>query len=735
MRSALVAAVGLGLLATSCRAPDSGSDRAPFPPGTPIVLVSIDTLRSDHLPAYGYRGVATPAIDALRADGVLYERAWSHTPLTLPSHTSLFTGLLPGDHGVRDNVGYQLDRARVEAGEIPDLPLALKRRGYATGAGVSAFVLQGKSGLATGFDLYDDAIELRTGAGLGGLQRPGGETLQKVVPWLRAHAAGPLFLFLHLYEPHTPYEPPERFRGAASPYDGEIAAADAVVGDLVAELRALDLYDRALVVLLSDHGEGLGEHGEEEHGLLLHREALQVPLLLKLPGRRHAGRSVAEPVGLVDVAPTIYALAGLEPSPAFAGRSLLAALDAPPDAPVAAPRAIYSETFYPRLHFGWSELASLIDDRFHLIDGPAPELYDLGVDPGERTNRLDAERRDFARLRALAAGFRRELVPPAAIDEATREAMAGLGYLGSTVAGANGPLPDPKSQLPTLAKLKAGFGEMHEKRWADAERTFAGLVAANPQMVDAWEFLGRARTQLGRLEEALAAYQEALRRSGGAPHVAQNVASILFDLERFDDAAEHAKLTLATAPSFAHGLMARIALRQGELDDAEREAKAAMEGATDRILPRLALAEVVQARGRHEEALALLAETRALYAARSAPEPELLQGLNLLEGRALADLGRPAEAERAFREEIRLFPADPKAYANLALLLALTGRAPEAAETMRAMTAASPTPAAYAEAVKTYRALGDATGAATVLRFARKKFPGSELLRALEAVS
>ena len=291
------------------------------PAGTPIVLISIDTLRSDHLPAYGYASVATPAIDALRRDGILFERAYAHTPLTLPSHASLLTGLLPGEHGVRDNVGYTLDQKRVESGEIPHLPRLLAARGYVSGAAVSAFVLQAKAGLAAGFDLYEDSIEMRTGTGLGGLQRAGTETLRTALPWLREKAGKPIFFLFHIYEPHTPYDPPAPFRDRyASRYDGEIAAADAVVGELVAELERLGLYERAIVVLLSDHGEGLGDHGEEEHGLLLYREAIQVPLLLKLPGSRFAGRAVAAPVGLIDVAPTLAALVGIEAPAAWPGR-------------------------------------------------------------------------------------------------------------------------------------------------------------------------------------------------------------------------------------------------------------------------------------------------------------------------------------------------------------------------------------------------------------------------------
>jgi len=327
---------------------EPGTESAGTFPGAPIVVISIDTLRSDHLPAYGYKGVETPALDALRKDAVLFERVYSHTPLTLPSHVSLLTGVLPSRHGVRDNIGYAF-----EAEKYPFLPRLLGRAGYATGAAVSAYVLRGETGLAKGFDVYDDGISLRPTEALGNSQRSGRESSRAALDWLGTVQGDspekPFFLFLHLYEPHTPYAPPEPFaaRYSAVPYDGEIATADAIVGDFLGELKKRGLYDRAIIALLSDHGEGLGDHGEQEHGILLYREALQVPLFLKLPGAKLGGATVAAPAQIVDLAPTLLALAG-QPVPQgpqrMDGGSLLAL--GRKGAPA---RPIYAETWYPRL--------------------------------------------------------------------------------------------------------------------------------------------------------------------------------------------------------------------------------------------------------------------------------------------------------------------------------------------------------------------------------------------------
>jgi arylsulfatase A-like enzyme/Flp pilus assembly protein TadD len=714
----------LVLLTACARGGDGGLD---VPKGTPVVLISIDTLRADHLPAYGYRGVETPALDVLRKDGVLFEKAYTPTPLTFPAHSSLLTGVLPAVHGVRDNVGYRLDRAKIESGELPFLPWLLKQKGYATGGAVSAYVLQGKGGLDTGFDLYEDKVEFRTNTGLGGLQRPGSETLARARGWLESAQDRPFFFFLHLYEPHTPYEPVEPFASRyASKYDGEIATADRIVGDLLAELKRLGVYDKALIILLSDHGEGLGDHVEKEHGVLLYDEAIHVPLMLKLPDSQLAGSTVAKPAQLTDVAPTVLALLGFDRPPALKGMPLLDLLQ--DKAPV---RKIYSETFYPRLHFGWSELTSLADGRHHYIEGPDPELYDLAADPDERTNVLARERRLYAEMKREMSGYDRRLAPPAAVDEESRQAMMALGYIGSGAGDLEGPLPDPKSRIASLGDLKLAFEHSSRKEYAQAAEAYRRVLAVNPQMVDAWEFLGHALQNLGRTDEALEAYREGLRVSNGSPTIAVAAASLFFDLGQLDDAASHARMALSTHSSFAHGLLAQIALRRKDLAGAEREARLAMADESLRIGPMITLAEVLHARGRYEEALDLTRRAAETYDRREAKDQSLIQGLSLIRGKILADMGDAAGAEAAFQQEIRLFPTDFRAWSNLAVLYAVSGRPERVGSTLKQMVEASPTPGAYAEAVKTLRALHDPGSAASLLRFALGKYPGSSELLAL----
>jgi len=724
-RAALAAlAVPIALL-VACGTPKPEALR--LPAGTPVVLISIDTLRADHLPAWGYQGVATPAIDALAGEGVLFENAYSPTPLTLPAHSSVLTGLLPAQHGVRDNVGYRLDGEKIKAGELPHLAQQLKGLGYDTGAAVSTYVLDRKTGISTGFDFYDDKIELHTGSGgLGGLQRPGNETLAAALGWLQQIEGPSSFLFVHFYEPHTPYEPPEPFaKRYSNKYDGEIAAADALVGELIADLKAKKLYDRAVIVLFSDHGEGLGDHGEAEHGVLLNIEAIHVPLIVKLPEGQLAGQRVAKPAALIDIAPTVLTLLGGKKAAGQEGLPLLELLRE--DAPT---RRIYSETFYPRLHFGWSDLASLIDGKNHLIDGPEPELFDHVADKGEKKNILQENRRLYAELAKELEKYDRELVAPSAVDDETQKAMAALGYIGNSSA-ASGPLPDPKSQLGVLSGLQDGFRLQTKKDHAGAVLALQKVLQAAPRMADAWEALARSFSQLGRNEEAILAYKKALEAGDGAPHVAVALAGLYFQLQRFEEAEAHARLALKGHASFAHGILARILVRRGDLAGAESEAKAALEGENQRVGPLITLAEVQQAAGRPKEALASLAEAEKAYLARQQPDKELKRGLALLRGKIFADQGEAEKAEKALEEEIALFPDDPRAYSHLAVLYALTGRGPEVGPLLKKMVDSSPGATGYAEAVRALRVLGNPQEAQSLLRYALSQFPDNEELRQL----
>lgn len=714
MKRALTLVLLLAL--AGCRGGDGAGDAGPFR-NAPIILISVDTLRSDRLPAYGYTGIETPALDALRQDSILFERAYSHVPLTLPSHATILSGQLPGEHGVRDNSGYVFQAART-----PYLPKILKQAGYATGGAVSSFVLRAETGMAEGFDFYEAEIDVRATESLGNSQRSGRETAKVALDWAKTVSGKPFFLFFHIYEPHTPYTPEPAFASRyQDPYDGEVATADAVVGELLDGLRQMGVYDEAIVVLLSDHGEGLKDHGEQEHGIFLYREAIQVPLMVKLPRGERGGGTVQAPAQLLDVFPTLLRLAGLPVPEGTAGASLLT-LDAP-DAPA---RTLYAETFYPRLHLGWSETFSAIRGDSHYIEAPESELYDLAADPGEKTNILARERRTYAELRKALEPLKTPLAAPSAVDEETAAKLASLGYLGSAVDAGDGPLPDPKRKIHTLDDLGRALNHHSRQEYALAVPLFEQILRENPQMLDAWENLGQSLHKLGRHEEALAAYQEAMEVSKGVGHVALATASLLLDMGRLDEAREHAEIGLATSPAVAHNLLAQIALAGGDEAVAEKEARAALEARGSRLGPLVTLAAILQKQDKLDEALKLTDEAQKEMSA-----GQKYPALFLMRGDLLGRQGRVAEAEQAFLREIRDFPGDTSAYTRLSVLYASMGRPQEAVRVLRTMVETQNSPAAYIAAVKTLRILGDPQGAAALLRHAMAKHPESKELRAL----
>jgi len=598
-KSGAVAALAVVALWTvGCSRGGGGELRVPD--GTPIVLISVDTLRSDRLPAYGYGGVETPAIDGLRREGILFERAYTHIPLTLPAHTSLLTGLLPPDHGVRDNLGYTVDTTTA-----PLLQQTLKEAGYATGAGVSALVLQRSTGIGAGFDFFQDDIEFTTGVGIQSFQRPGAETLDTVRPWLRSVAEGPFFLFFHIFEPHSPYEPPTEYAARyPSPYDGEVAAADEVVGDLLDELRSLDVYEKALIVFLSDHGESLGDHGEDEHGLFLYRSTLQVPLMIKLPRSERAGEIVSDPVQLIDVYPTLVSALGLPYGEDLLGTSLLArSRPEPRDNP------IYAETFFPRLHFGWSDLAALIVGRHHFIEAPQPELYDLLQDPDEVNNLIGGEPALETDLRAALSAFQRPLMSPAETDPETRRQLEALGYVGraSTIDGEV--LPDPKTRIHSLAQIRHAYRLFADGDLVSAVTVYRQIVEENPRIETGWEYLALAQIGLGRPDEAIATYQQAVERIPNSGRLSLKTAMLLHHEGRLEEAFVYANMAIPYDSAAAHVLLAQIAFAKGDLEGAEVEAREALSGGDRRPGARLVLANVFNARGNPHEAIGLLSHS------------------------------------------------------------------------------------------------------------------------------
>lgn len=465
-----------------------------------IILITFDTTRADHIGCYQDQPAHTPTLDSLAACGIRFTQAVTPVPLTLPAHASLLTGLNPTRHGIRDNGAYHLDPS------IPVLAEQLKTSGYQTGAFVSAFVLARQFGLNRGFDAYDDAL-------VG--ERSGLRTNQAALRWVeRLDGERPYFLWMHYYEPHAPYQPPARFRAlpGLSPYAQEVAAADAAAGELLAALRARGRLKHAAVVCVGDHGEGLGDHGEDEHGIFLYDEAVRVPFLLNLP--REAGpRAVASSVSLIDVAPTLLDLAGLPALPDVEGASLMPCAHG---AAFAARKAEYCETYCPEFNYDHSALQALRTSRWKYIRAPEPELYDLARDPEERRD-LHAEAPDTAR--AIARQLDRYLAsvtaPSSEAAELSGEDLERLQSLGYVSGGrpsqpVRRALPDPKAMIPVLRDFAAAKEALYAERLPEAVEGFRKVLARSPENVVAALNLGKCLTRLQRPGEAV----EVLSRAG-----------------------------------------------------------------------------------------------------------------------------------------------------------------------------------------------------------------------------
>ena len=541
-----------------------------------VVLVTFDTTRADHLGCYGAEGDPTPNLDRLAAESVVFEQAIAPTPTTLPSHATLFTGLYPQDHGIRYNLFFRLPPA------VQTLAETLREHGFKTAGFPASRILSASFGLDQGFETYDEPTarpEPRGDHPLGGISRTAGEGVDLALDWLAEAGDDPFFLWLHLYDPHEPYEPPfphsSRFRDR--PYAGEIAYADAELGRLLDRLRDGPRWSETLLVVAGDHGEGLYAHGERWHAFLVYETTQRVPLIVRAPGIR-ASR-VEEPVGLAGVAPTILDLAGVEPADPSRGASLRAALegDDPPSRP------IYFETLAGSLVYGWAELRGLRSGRWKLIDSSDPELYDLEADPEEETN-LAA--REPARVEALREELLREAesivtVPASGARPGAEmlEVLAGLGYVGGGGGSPTvGEPPDPREMIDLEVELLTAHASVSREDWDYVEDLSRYVLERDPTNKWAMVHVGLALLRLGKTDEALERALAAVRTYPDFEQTHAMLANVHWESGRRADALEALGQGLRFVPDSEtlryHDLVAAFELELGDVC-AERMARAA----------------------------------------------------------------------------------------------------------------------------------------------------------------
>jgi choline-sulfatase len=634
----LIFAMALGI---GCSGPQH-----PSVPSTPrgVLFITIDTLRADHVGIYGARNVATPNIDRLGTEGAVALHATVHVPLTRPSHISIFTGRYPAEHTIRDNVTPPLPAG------VPTLAETLKTSGFSTAAFVSSIVLSRQSGLQRGFDLYSDKFDIGEDDArfLNTIQRRGDVATSEAIEWIKAHAKERFFAWVHLYDPHDPYEPPGRYaiQYADHPYDGEVAWSDELVGRLVNALGQAGVLDQTLIVVTSDHGEGLGEHDEDVHGYFIYETTLHVPLVMRGPGVKRGGR-IDVVTRSVDVFPTMLEMLGLHPGePKTSGRSVAALFRGER----VAEEPSFAESLTPLVHYGWSDLRSVRDGRWKYILAPRAELYDLERDPGERTNLISSEP---ARARAMRAGLERQLRteretarPEAATTGVSPELLEKFGALGYVSPGGASDTKaagaDPKDKIQEYKTLntsmRQGLIALREGRPAESAERFRTLQQHGVDSFEVHYYLGRAFTGLKRWRDAATQYEAAARKLPAYTPAWR--------------ALGESCVALRDLPRAAHAFEQVVSL----------EPKNA--------LSRVQLGETYRDLGRAEDAAKMLKEAVAL-------DPEQASYWNSL-GMVLGGSGRLGEAERAFDEAVHRDGGNAQYLYNRGLALQRLGRSTEA---------------------------------------------------------
>ncbi len=546
-----------------------------------VILVTIDTLRADHVGCFGSRRASTPTLDRLCADGVRFSNAITAAPITNTAHASILTGLYPSNHGVSD-FGVPLAPAHVTIAKL------LQQHGYSTAAFIGAVILDSKSlapGLDQGFDHYDNFAEAPAGGPRWNrVERRAEVVVNHATTWLAANRTKPRFVWVHLFDPHDPYEPPMPFaqQFKDSPYDGEIAYADSELGTLLSSLKRQKRYDGALIIVLGDHGEGLGEHNENTHGIFLYDSTLHIPLIVKLPGNAQKGSTVPEQVRSVDVLPTILDRLGISTTAKFDGASLFS--NRGPET------AAISETDYP-LRFGWAPIKSVRMNGSKYIEAPHPELYSLGKDPGERKNIYQPWDAELQKLRGILADFRNEVSKnPASEKKATAgatpastvEELRALGYLGNVWGSTTAPepslLPDPKDKIEVQNLIHAGMMQDEGGNSAAARMAFGNALKADPSSLTALSQLGEMELKAGDYRDAAQHLAAALRLNPEDGGVALHLGQALQKVGDLKGAAQALETALKLSPGQygARVQLGEIYLSQKNITAAQDQLEAAM---------------------------------------------------------------------------------------------------------------------------------------------------------------
>jgi choline-sulfatase len=628
-----------------------------------ILLVTLDTTRADRMGFLGSKLGLTPNLDALAKRSEIFTRAYSHVPLTTPSHASILTGTYPQFNQVSD-LGTPLGK------DLPYVPELLSRQGYRTAAFVGAQILDPKSVLAPGFDrgfaTYDAEFHSRGPKEdrYRSVERRGAVVADHALAWLNRHAQQPFFLWVHFYDPHDPYDPPPPFRAryAGSPYDGEIAYTDSAVGRLLSGLQSTGVYDRTLIVVVADHGEAFGEHGEQSHGLFLYDETLHVPLLMKAPGARAAAKRIVESrVGLVDIAPTMLQAAGVAVPKAMQGKSLAELIKA--SAGVAArsaspspDRPVYAETTYPHRAFGWSSLRAWRTSKYLYIDAPKRELYDQVADPGATRNLAASAPAVADTMAAQLEAFRNQTsgagAAPAAITPRQAAQLQALGYVSSGAVKPEAPGQergaDPKENVQISNLLHQALLEADEENYREAIPRLEQVLKAQPNIALANLQLGRAWNALEDYMQALPWLQKAVELTPQSVEAHYELAAAMGGSGDWPGAAKQLQAAVAEDPN-SDELQFQLGSadeEMGHIPDAMKQYRAALRINPDHYRANLLLGRLLAIQQQFKDALPYLRKAVKL-------QPDSADAHKML-GNAYTGLGDEARARREQAEAQRL---------------------------------------------------------------------------------
>ncbi len=612
-----------------------------------MILVTLDTVRADHIGCYGDRNVSTPNIDGLARVGVRFSHAYSAVPITLPSHTCIMTGSYPMATGMHDFSGNSLSP------KIPTLATILRNHGYATGAFIAAAVLDPRFGLNQGFDVYQGHFKFSrlNQANLDQMARPGNEVMDGALAWLRSSAHPPFFIWVHLYDAHYPYKVPEPFESEyrTHPYDGGIAFDDAQVGRLLDYLRKHGLFDHSIIAITADHGEGLGQHGEATHGFFIYNSTLHVPLIIAAPGLKP--RVVRQSASLVDVMPTILQILHITIPPTVQGRSLYGEMLGKSGGP---PSVIYSETYLPLLHFGWSELRGLQENGWKYIDAPRPELYDIRTDPGETKNLAPTHRamadtmrhRLYDVIRRFTPASHNAMAQKTMMDPEMAARLRSLGYVAisvGTVGEANGKsLADPKDRIQVYDLVDAAMTEGQHGHYQESLAKLSRAVTMAPHCLPIHYLKALDEYHVGNYEESLAEFQEVLKLDPTDALATYYMGLAEVELHNYDAAGQAFTRALKLDPTnyFADYNLGVVKIKQNDVNGAVELFQQAVKLNPD-------YADALEALGELDLYLKRIPEAIQALEHLVAVEPNSPKAHFEL-GRAYQAAGRTADAERQF---------------------------------------------------------------------------------------